>query len=69
MPKHALRCLISGRRWFSAAIFLASPALGAALKLPPLHCKVCSGVACFPLHRVLYYGVTYFFPACGAILV
>ena len=62
MPKSALRCLISAPCWFP---FLASPALGAALKTPSFSV----GLLAFHRVRVPYYGVTYFLPACGASLV
>ena len=64
MPKPALRCLISGQGGFLLP-FLAYSALGAALNLPSFqwHCLLSS------LHRVPYYGVTYFFSMCGASLV
>ena len=55
MSRLALRCLISGQGGFLLPV-LASSALGAALKLPSFqwHCLLSS------LHRVGYYGVTYF---------
>ena len=45
--------------WFPPLPFLASFALGGALVLPPAFPPLCDP----------YYGVTYFFPMCGASLV
>ena len=58
MPKPALRCLISARAGFRFWHLLHL--------VQPSNCLLFSGPACFPLP---YYGVTYFFPACGASLV